>query len=136
MTLIDAEEVIAARTGATVYVCTTCRRAEDPDDGPRPGLKLARATKLAAEGTGVAVTQVQCLANCSRACSAALRCDGAWAYVFGGLEPERDAEALIEGALLLARAADGILPWRGRPEILKRGLIARMPPLDFTEDTE
>ena len=65
-----------------------------------------------------------------------LRCDGAWAYVFGGLEPERDAEALIEGARLLARAGDGILPWRGRPEILKRGLIARMPPLDFTEETE
>ena len=33
----------------------------------------------------------------------------------------------------LPRAADGILPWRGRPEILKRGLIARVPPIDFEE---
>jgi len=24
-----------------------------------------------------------------------------------------------------------ILPWRGRPEPLKRGLIARVPPIDF-----
>ncbi len=41
--------------------------------------------------------------------------------------------ALIEGARLLADAADGILPWRGRPDMLKRGLIARVPPLDFQE---
>jgi predicted metal-binding protein len=34
---------------------------------------------------------------------------------------------------MLARAADGLLPWRGRPEPLKRGLIARLPPLDFEE---
>ena len=54
--------------------------------------------------------------------------------MFGGLEPERDAEALIEGARLFARAADGLMPWRGRPEILKRGLIARVPPIDFVEE--
>jgi predicted metal-binding protein len=57
--------------------------------------------------------------------------------VFGGLEPERDGAALIEGARLFARAADGLMPWRGRPDILKRGLIARVPPIDFVEeDTE
>jgi predicted metal-binding protein len=42
-------------------------------------------------------------------------------------------EALIEGACLLAQAADGIMPWRGRPEPLKRGLIARVPPINFQE---
>jgi len=41
--------------------------------------------------------------------------------------------ALVEGARMLAGAADGILPWRGRPAPLKRGLIARVPPLDFHE---
>ena len=30
-------------------------------------------------------------------------------------------------------AADGILPWRGRPAPLKRGLIARVPPTNFEE---
>jgi len=28
------------------------------------------------------------------------------------------------------------MPWCGRPEVLKRGLIARVPPLDFVEDNE
>ena len=87
--------------------------------------------------SGVTVKQIRCLANCNRACSAAIRRDGAWTYVFGGLEPTRDGAALIEGARLFARAADGLMPWRGRPDILKRGLIARVPPIDFVEeDTE
>ena len=34
---------------------------------------------------------------------------------------------------LLAGAGDGLMPWRGRPEPLKRGLIARVPPLGFVE---
>jgi predicted metal-binding protein len=133
LTDIEADEDVAARAGATVYVCITCRRPSDPDDGPRPGLALARALAEAAEGTEVAVCEVECLANCSRSLSAAMRCNGAWTYIFGGLDPERDAQALIEGARLLARAEDGILPWRGRPEVLKRGLIARVPPIDLAE---
>lgn len=136
LTEIEADEDMCARTGATVYVCVTCRKPGDPEDGPRPGLALAHATERAAEGTGITVCHVECLANCSRSLSAAMRCDGAWTYVFGGLEADRDAEALIEGARLLANAEDGVLPWRGRPDVLKRGLIARIPPIDFTEDTE
>jgi predicted metal-binding protein len=56
--------------------------------------------------------------------------------VFGHLDPAADAPALVAGARLLAESADGLLPWRGRPEPLKRGLIARIPPLDFSEQTE
>jgi predicted metal-binding protein len=116
----------------TVYVCTTCKRAGEPDTEPRPGAILAAATVSAAAGTEVDVRRVRCLANCTRGPSAAMRCNGSWTYVFGGLDMAC-AGALVEGARMLARAADGILPWRGRPESLKRGLIARVPPLDFTE---
>ena len=141
MTLSDIAESddpdIAARPATTIYVCITCRRQGDPENGSAPGLRLAEATSRAAEGTGIAVRRVRCLANCNRALSAAIRRDGAWTYVFGGLAPERDGAALIEGARLFARAADGLMPWRGRPDILKRGLIARVPPIDFVEeDTE
>ena len=114
----------------TVYVCTTCKRAGEPDTEPRPGALLAAATERAAAGTEVDVRRLRCLANCTRGPSAAMRCNGSWTYVFGGLDASC-ADALIEGARLLARAADGIMPWRGRPEPLKRGLIARVPPLDF-----
>jgi predicted metal-binding protein len=132
----DEDREIEAGASMTIYVCITCRRAGDPEEGARPGLLLARETARAAEGGGVTVRQIRCLANCNRACSAAIRRDGAWTYVFGGLDPERDAPALIEGAKLFATAADGLMPWRGRPDILKRGLIARVPPIDFEEESE
>ena len=117
----------------TVYVCTTCKRAGEPDSEPRPGALLAAATERAAAGTEVDVRRLRCLANCTRGPSAAMRANGSWTYVFGGLDVG-GAAALVEGARLLAGAADGIMPWRGRPEPLKRGLIARVPPLDFQEE--
>ncbi len=129
-------------TLATVYVCITCRRADDPDAEPRPGALLAEATARAAQDSEVAVRRVRCLANCTRGPSAAVRANGdnhgsgtSWTYIFGGLDLAA-APALIEGARLLAGAPDGIMPWRGRPEPLRRGLIARVPPLDFTEEDQ
>lgn len=119
-----------------VYVCITCRgqngEAEVSDLDARPGARLAAATERAAAGTEVVVRRLRCFANCSRGPSAAMRANGSWTYVFGGLD-ENNAGALIDGARLLAAAADGILPWRGRPDVLKRNLIARVPPLDFQE---
>jgi predicted metal-binding protein len=52
--------------------------------------------------------------------------------VFGELDAEC-APALVAGAQLLAAAADGIMPWRDRPDVLKKSIIARIPPLDFSE---
>ena len=118
----------------TLYICVTCRRAGEPDE-PRPGELLAIAASTAAQGSGVNVTRVKCLANCNRAASAAMRANGSWTYIFGGLD-ESCAGALITGTRMLADAADGILPWRGRPELLKGRLIARVPPLDFIEEPE
>ena len=59
-----------------------------------------------------------------------------WTYVFGNLDAATDAEALVAGAKLFASSTDGLLPWRGRPDALKRGLIARVPPLNFSEQSE
>jgi predicted metal-binding protein len=114
----------------TIYVCTTCKRAGEADSEPRPGALLADATERAADGTNVLVRRLRCLANCTRGPSAAMRCDGSWTYVFGALDADC-GPALVAGAQLLSGASDGIMPWRGRPDVLKRGLIARVPPLDF-----
>jgi predicted metal-binding protein len=118
----------------TIYVCITCKRQgtqdSEPDSEPRPGALLATATERAADGTEVTVRRLKCLANCTRGPSAAMRANGSWTYVFGGLDTNC-ADALVAGVQLLAGAADGILPWRGRPDVLKRGLISRVPPLDF-----
>jgi predicted metal-binding protein len=128
-------DVGATADVATIYVCITCRGPDGLVRDPLPGAVLAAATARAAQGTGIAVRPIRCLANCSRGPSAAMRANGSWTYIFGGLDAAC-APALVVGARMLAAALDGILPWRGRPDVLKRGLCARTPPLDFKEEPE
>jgi predicted metal-binding protein len=125
----------AQQTAPIVYVCITCRGPDEAASDACPGALLADSATAAAVGTDVEVRKVRCLANCSRGPSAAVRCAGSWTYVFGGLDVTCGAD-LVTGARLLGGADDGIMPWRGRPEPLKRGLIARVPPLDFAGDGE
>jgi predicted metal-binding protein len=125
----QAPTAAAASARPIIYVCVTCRPPGETDSPLRPGAALAAATANAATGTEVEVRPMRCLGNCSRGPSAALRCERAWTYVFGGLDVSA-AAALVEGARLLA---GGILPWRERPAVLKRGLVARVPPLGFQE---
>lgn len=131
----DVERSAEKSATPIVYVCITCRAAGEPDREPRPGELLAAAAERAAAGTEVEVRRLRCLANCMHGPTAAMRCNGSWTYVFGGLDPADPAcaDALVAGARLLAGTAQGILPWRGRPEPLKGRMIARVPPTDFVE---
>jgi predicted metal-binding protein len=120
---------------STIWVCVTCRAPADPADAPCAGLALAdAATVAAASAADILVKHVRCLGNCARGLSAAIRCDQSWTYVFGNLDATLDGPSLIAGARLLAQAVDGIMPWRGRPEALKHGLVARVPPPHFVEN--
>jgi len=129
----QAVDAGASTDAAIIYVCITCRGPDGLVRDPLPGQLLAAATVAAAHGSGIRVRPIRCLANCSRGPSAAMRANGSWTYIFGGLDAAC-APALVIGARMLAQALDGILPWRGRPDVLKRGLCARTPPLDFNED--
>jgi predicted metal-binding protein len=117
----------------TVLVCSSCRREADPLDEPRPGSLLAADARAAAAGSGVVVRQVACLGNCKRGLTAAVFRTGCWAYVFGGLGTGSGAD-LVAGARLFAESSDGFMPFRARPEALKRGLIARVPHPDILKE--
>jgi predicted metal-binding protein len=122
------------RGGAvTIIVCSSCRDESGSDARPRPGQVLAARTREAAAGSGIRVAEIECLGNCRRRLSASLVRDGAWSYVFGDLTIENGPD-LVAGARLFAAAADDLLPWRGRPDCLKRGLVARIPPLAICKE--
>ena len=115
-----------------LLVCTTCRIMGAPAEGPvRPGAILH--AKLARAGVpGVTVRAVECLSNCERGCSVALRGPGRWTYVYGDIDPTQHLEALIDGATRYAATPDGLIPWRERPEHFRKHCIARIPPLETT----
>lgn len=130
-----SEAASAGSAVVTIVVCESCRDETGSDAYPRAGERLAADTRRAAEGSDVRVATVACLGNCKRRLSAAIIKPGAWSYVFGDLAINNGAD-LVTGATLFAGSTDGLIPWRGRPDSLKRGLIARIPPLDLTKETK
>lgn len=116
----------------TIVVCATCRFPGQGDVSPRPGQTLARATAEAA-APDIRVREVACLGNCRRGLSAAILRPGCWSYVFGDLDTGSAAD-LVAGAELYAAAPERVMPFRQRPEALKRGMVARIPPFQILED--
>jgi len=119
--------------GVIVVVCSSCRDETGSDAHPRAGTLLAEDTRRAAADENIRIRTVECLGNCKRRLSAAILRDGCWSYVFGDLTVSSGAD-LVAGAKLFATSTDGLIPWRGRPDSLKRGLVARIPPLDLLKD--
>ncbi|MBX9748806.1 MAG: DUF1636 domain-containing protein [Roseococcus sp.] len=120
---------------STLLVCTRCRAAGDSPDAPRAGLTLLGVVQAAASGTGLRVAGVACLSGCKRGCVAALMAPGKVGYLFGDLPADAAGAADL---LAVARAhgarADGFLPRADRPERLRGGILARLPPLHWVAE--
>ncbi|MFM7402597.1 MAG: DUF1636 family protein [Erythrobacter sp.] len=116
-----------------LLVCTRCRpEGAAPEGDVRSGAILF--DQLTALGLdNIRVTPIECLSNCSRGCTIALRGPGRWTYIFGGFTPGADLATIGEGAEKYRSAPDGLVPWRERPEHFRKNCIARIPPLDLGE---
>lgn len=113
-----------------LLVCTSCRvMGQDPTDGIRPGQTLVEALP-ALLPDGVTLRPTECLSNCSRGCSIALRKPGAYTYVYGDIDPAQPLDDIIEGIAKYRDTPDGRVPWRERPEHFRKHCIARIPPLE------
>jgi predicted metal-binding protein len=122
----EAEAV--AGPPAIVTICTTCR-APGVAREEAPGLRMLAAVAAAAEGLdGVAVRPTQCLGLCKRACTVSISGEGRYVFLFGDLDPDADAEAVVAMARSCAAAPYGFVAWKDRPEALRKGMIARVPP--------
>jgi predicted metal-binding protein len=117
----------------SIHICITCRKADDPQDiGERPGARLYRALREAAarREAPVELIAVECLSVCKRPCTIGFSGAGKWTYIYGDFAPdEASAEAILDAAALYAATPDGLIPWRQRPDALKKGVVARIPPL-------
>jgi predicted metal-binding protein len=120
--------VTSVRT--TIHVCTTCRLGDEPLEPKeaRSGARLYRELSQRAANEDLEIVPVECLSVCKRPVTIGFSAPGKWSYIYGDFPPESSAEAILAAAQLYADAPDGLIPWRERPEGIKRGVIARVPP--------
>ncbi len=120
-----------------LHVCVTCRQPGGPDERDlRPGAVLHRALEAALRQEGaprVRLEPVECLSVCKRPCTVAVSGPGRWTYIYGDLHPALSVEAILDGVRRYADTGDGLVPWRERPDIFRKGVVARIPPLTSSD---
>lgn len=120
----------AMTTKPRLNICITCTASSaNGTDEPRHGkLLFDRVTENCTDpDMPFDILPIECLTNCKSGCSVALNGPDRWGYVYGNLDADMIYD-LCELARLYALTADGIVPWRDRPESLRRNVIARIPP--------
>ena len=120
-----------------VYVCITCKVAGE-DAGERAGARLFRMLneQNTLSDAPIELVPVECLSVCKRPCTVSFAAPGKWTYVYGDLPSETAAETILEGAALYSKTSDGLIPWKQRPEALKKGVVSRVPPLNSAHSSE
>ncbi|MEQ8651105.1 MAG: DUF1636 domain-containing protein [Kiloniellales bacterium] len=122
-------------------VCVTCRRdpTQEVAEGERDGARFLRALEsesAALASSGITLDEVRCLSGCKRACTAVMAGTGKWTYVLCDLDPETDAAALLDYTQRFHATDNGQVPWRERPESLRRKTLARIPPLETPQSAK
>jgi len=74
------------------------------------------------------IQAVDCLSACNRPCTVAFVAPKKTTLMFGDLPPLTSAADVLKLGEQYFASADGIVPRQERPEALKRGILARIPP--------
>lgn len=119
----------------TLFVCTSC--ASVWQDGQRVGESggrqlLQQLQELAQDWElqhKFSIQEVECMSACNHACVIAFAGEGKLTYLFGNLPVNNSAFAVLRCASQYYVKSDGLLPWSERPELLKKAILARVPPL-------
>ncbi|MGH8001560.1 MAG: DUF1636 family protein [Brasilonema sp.] len=124
----------------TMFVCTTC--ASVWQNGERVGVsggkkllqqlqELHQHWELQEE---FVIQSVECMSACNRSCVISFAADHKYTYLFGDLSPDLSLSAIagvLECASKYYTHPQGLLPWAERPEPLKKGILARIPPISI-----
>lgn len=117
-----------------LHVCITCRAGQPVSEGePLPGARLFDALTEFGAPADVEILAVECLSACNQGCSISLSSNGRWSYVYGRMTVD-DAPSILAGAAAYAATADGLVPWRDRPEIFRKQSLARIPPVTLCKE--
>lgn len=118
-----------------LFVCTTC--ASIWQDGKRigesGGQQLLKQLQHLAQDWDLQnefqIQAVECMSACNRSCVIAFVASEKSTYLFGDLPVDGSASAILNCASQYYAKPDGLLPWSERPELLKKGILAKIPPI-------
>jgi predicted metal-binding protein len=121
-------------TKHALYVCKSCSFSLNQRDylGERGGKylfnQLAELSKNWFLKSDFVVEELVCLSACKRPCAIALTAANKTSLMFGDLSPVDSADAILQLCEQYYASTDGIIPRQERPEILQKGILARIPP--------
>ncbi|MEH2117884.1 DUF1636 domain-containing protein [Nostoc sp.] len=119
----------------TLFVCTTCASVwqNGKQVGISGGEQLLQRLQELSQGWELqekfSIQPVECMSACNRSCVIAFVAEGKSTYLFGDLPIDGCASAVLKCASQYYTKSDGLLPWSERPEPLKKGILAKIPPL-------
>jgi len=128
----------ADHSQVVVRVCTTCRAEGEPLEPreARAGARLFAALRGARAEGDPRIASVECFSVCRRPCTLSFSARGAWTYVYGDFSAETDPDEILAAARLYGDAPEGLIPWKQRPQALKKGVVARLPPLNLETEAD
>jgi predicted metal-binding protein len=114
-----------------VSVCTTCKTAHG---GIVVGPDMFAAVQAAfgTDDPNVMVRPVQCLSVCKRPATVAVTSPDGYTFLFGDLQAESGSTALASFVKSYQHSGYGLVPWRERAEVLRKGMLARVPPIRWS----
>jgi predicted metal-binding protein len=132
VTLVEAARHNSPSIPTVVSVCVTCKTA---DGGIVVGPEMFEAVKAAIGlSDQVQVRPVQCLSVCKRPATVAVSSADGYTFLFGDLQTESGTVALVSFVESYQKSDYGLVPWRERAEVLRKGMVARVPPMRWSPD--
>ena len=132
LALVEAARVNSPSAPIVVSVCVTCKTAEG---GIVVGPDMFESVKAALESSEhVQVRPVQCLSVCKRPATVAVTSADGYTFLFGDLQTESGTAALVSFVKSYQNSDFGLVPWRERADVLRKGMVARVPPLRWSPD--
>lgn len=119
-----------------LFICTTCASIwkDGKREGKSGGQELIENVTEKYQSWDLrekfSIVPVECMSACSHACAISFSAPGKFTYIFGDLSVKESADAVLECAGIYYSKTDGSLSWSERPEPLKKGIIAKIPPVE------
>lgn len=130
-----------------VFVCTSCGSSHKTKQyvaksgGERLLERLQTLHRDWVLQDEFAIQPVDCMGVCEQACAIAFVSPSKQTYLFGSLPAdaacvESTATAILDCARQYHAKPDGLLSYSKRPELLRAGAIARIPPMPTKESLD